>query len=268
MTDSGVPVRCPVCRREHLYAPPSYPCACGAPVVPPIARGATVAPVTDRSWADEWVTVRCRTCGRRDQWPQPELGCGCGAVLRIPVRAVQAPSEAPTTPAPPATPAAQVPPGAQVPPTEPAAPTAPAQPAAPAHIPLPRTAPTPRPAFQPVPVRTARDAVTVAGLYLRWLGYGEVRGAVRRAPSGVRVSARGVIALIEPSVQPTSLRDVECVWLSAMSDAVSCVCFSLAGYEGAARARADALSIPLFVIDLAGIPQPVNSAADELIASG
>lgn len=244
MTDSGVPVRCPVCRRDHVYAPPSYPCACGAPVIPPVARGATVTPVTDRTWTDEWVTVRCRTCGRRDQWPQPELGCGCGAVLRIPVRAVQAPSATP------------------------AAPAAPATPASPAHISLPRTAPTPRPAFQPVPVRTARDAVTVAALYLRWLGYGEIRGAVKRAPSGVRVTARGMIALIEPSVQPSSLRDVECVWLSAMADSVNCVCFSLAGYEEAARARADALSIPLFVIDLTGTPQPVNSAAEELIAAG
>ncbi|MEV6753136.1 hypothetical protein [Streptomyces sp. NPDC051214] len=243
MTKSGVPVRCPVCRRDHVYAPPSYPCACGAPVVPPVARGATVLPVTDRTWADEWVTVRCRMCGRRGQWPQPELGCACGAVLRIPVRSVQAPSGTPPTPAPPA-------------------------PAPPAHIPLPRTAPTPRPAFQPVPVRTARDAVTVAGLYLRWLGYAEIRGAVKRAPSGVRVSARGVIALVEPSVQPTSLRDVECLWLSAMSDSVTCVCFSLAGYEERARARADALSVPLFVIDLTGTPQPVNSAATELIAAG
>ncbi|MGW7074099.1 hypothetical protein ACWGH2_02065 [Streptomyces sp. NPDC054871] len=238
MTESGVPVRCPVCRRDHVYAPPSYPCACGAPVVPPVARGATVMPVTDRTWADEWVTVRCRMCGRRDQWPQPELGCGCGAVLRIPVRAVQAPSGAP--PPPPAT----------------------------ARAPASGASPTPRPAFLPVPVRTARDAVTVAGLYLRWLGYGDVRGAVKRAPSGVRVSARGVLALVEPSVQPTSLRDVECVWLSAMSDSVSCVCFSLAGYEEKARSRADTLSIPLFIIDLAGTPQPVNNAAEELIAAG
>lgn len=258
MTDSGVPVRCPVCRRDHVYAPPSYPCACGAPVIPPVARGATVTPVTDRTWAEEWVTVRCRMCGRRDQWPQPELGCGCGAVLRIPVRAVQAPST--THPAAPPTPPAT--------PTGPAAPAGPAAPTGPAHISLPRTAPTPRPAFRPVPVRTARDAVTVAALYLGWLGYGEIRGAVKRAPSGVRVSARGMIALIEPSVQPSSLRDVECVWLSAMAESVGCVCFSLAGYEEAARARADALSVPLFVIDLTGTPQPVNSAADELIAEG
>ncbi|MGW5863195.1 hypothetical protein ACWFRJ_13600 [Streptomyces sp. NPDC055239] len=246
MTDSDVPVRCPACRREHAYAPPSYPCACGAPVVPPVARGATVTPVTDRTWADEWVIVRCRMCGRRDQWPQPELECECGAVLRIPVRAVQAPSAAPP------------------PPTTPSTPT----PTPPAHIPPPPTAPTPRPAFQPVPVRTAQDAVTVAALYLRWLGYTDIRGAVKRAPSGVRVAARGVIALIEPSVKPSSLRDVECVWLSAMAESVSCVCFSLAGYEEAARTRADALSIPLFVIDLTGTPQPVNGAADELMSAG
>lgn len=253
MTDSGVPVRCPVCRHEHVYAPPSYPCACGAPVVPPVARGAKVSPVTDRTWEDEWVTVRCRICGRLDQWPQPELGCECGAVLRIPVRIVQAPT------------------AGEADSTDPAGAADPAHPPGsshPAHISLPRTAPVPRPPFQPVTVRTARDAVTAAALYLRWLGYQEIRGAVQRAPSGVRVSAGGVIALIEPSVRPVGLRDVECVWLSAMADSVSCVCFSLAGYEGTARTRADALSIPLFIIDLTGTPQPVNDPADELMTTG
>ncbi|MEU4996158.1 hypothetical protein [Streptomyces sp. NPDC021622] len=229
MTQSSMPVRCPVCRREHLYAPPTYPCGCGAPVVLPLARGAAVSPVTDRTWADAWVSVRCQVCGHRGQWPQPELGCGCGAVLRIPVR---------------------------TPPT------------APAHIPLPRTAPAPRPAFQPIAVRTARDVVTVAELYLRWLGYRDIRGAVERAPSGVRVAAEGVIALIEPSVRPLSLRDVECLWLSAMAATTTCLCFSLAGYEDPAHARAQALSIPLFLIDLTGTPQPVNSPADELLAMG
>ncbi|MFG2648504.1 hypothetical protein [Streptomyces sp. NPDC048436] len=229
MSDSSVPVRCPACRREHVYAPPAYPCPCGAPVVPPMARGAKARVITDRTWTEEWVTVACRMCGRQDQWPQPELGCGCGVTLRIPVRTTMA---------------------------------------APAHIPLPRTAPVPRPAFQPVTIRTARDAVTAAALYLRWLGYREIRGAVRRAPSGVRVSAKGVVALIEPSVRPVDLRDIECVWLSALADAVGCVCFSLAGYEDAARTRADALSVPLFIIDLTGTPQPVNTPADELMATG
>ncbi|MEV0322567.1 hypothetical protein ACIBKX_13910 [Streptomyces sp. NPDC050658] len=231
---SGIPVRCPVCAREHMYDPPSFPCACGAPVVPPLARGAAVSPVTDQTWQDSWVTVTCPACGRGADWPQPELGCGCGAVLRIPVHT----------------------------------PTAAAPPSGPAHIPLPRTAPAPRPAFHPITIRTAQDVATAAALYLRWLGYRGIGRAVERAPSGVRITAEGVIALVEPSVRPLTVRDVECLWLTAMAESTSCLCFSLAGYEDAAHARADTLAVPLFLVDLTGTPQPVNSPADELMATG
>lgn len=46
------------------------------------------------------------------------------------------------------------------------------------------------------------------------------------------------------------------------------VFFSLAGYAQDARARADGLCIPLFVMDLTGTPQPVNGPADELLSTG
>ncbi|MFI7007552.1 hypothetical protein [Streptomyces sp. NPDC050145] len=226
-----VHVRCPACRREHLFAPPVLPCACGAPVAPPVVRGADPEPVSERTWADDWVTLRCPVCGRHDRWPRPELGCDCGTLLRVPVQGDPAP-------------------------------------VAPAHIPLPRTAPAPRAAFQPVAIRTARDAVTAAALYLRWLGYGDVRRADQRPPSGVGLAARGVVAQVEPSVRPATLRDVECLWLQAMTESAACVYFSLAGYADAARSRADELGVPLFVLDLAGVPQPVNSPADELLAGG
>lgn len=83
----SVPVRCPECLRTQAYAAPVFPCACGSPVAPPVAAGATAEPITHRNWTDEWVTVRCGACGREDDWPHPELGCPCGTVLRVPVRA-------------------------------------------------------------------------------------------------------------------------------------------------------------------------------------
>ncbi|NUO46559.1 MAG: hypothetical protein HOV73_05220, partial [Streptomyces sp.] len=76
----NVSVRCPVCRREHFYAAPSYPCACGAPVTPALDRRARATTVTHRSWEDDWVTVLCARCGRTGEWPHPEVGCACGAV--------------------------------------------------------------------------------------------------------------------------------------------------------------------------------------------
>ncbi|MFI7320122.1 hypothetical protein [Streptomyces venezuelae] len=232
-----VPIRCPTCGREHVYAPPSYPCACGAPVAPAVCRDATPEPVTDRTWAEAWITARCAACGHEGHWPQPELDCSCGAVLRVPV--------AGTT---------RVPPGH------------------PSHIPLPRTAPRPRPAFHPVTIRDARDAVTVAALYLRWLGYLNTRSATRRPPSGSRIAARGMLAQVDPAPRRTVLRDIECLWLTALTEAgdtpVACAFFSLAGYTSEARTRADSLGVPLFTMDTTGTPQPVNGAAYELVATG
>ncbi|MFE5681635.1 hypothetical protein [Streptomyces sp. NPDC056512] len=262
----NVPVRCPACRREQVYVPPVYPCSCGAPVVAPLRRGAPAEPVTHRTWLDDWVTVRCGACGRRDRWPRPELGCACGTVLRIPVEGDPAPSHD-------ASPDSDVAGGATWP--RPAHPPTPGGPdpagttrPGPAHIPLPPTAPAPRPAFQPVAIRTARDAVTAVALYLRWLGYRDVRRADQRPSSGIGLAARGVVAQVEPSVRPATLRDVECLWLTGMTESAVCVYFSLAGYDEDARTRADELDVPLFVLDLAGVPQPVNNPADELIAAG
>ncbi|WP_435835245.1 hypothetical protein [Streptomyces avermitilis] len=133
---------------------------------------------------------------------------------------------------------------------------------------LPRVTASARPAFQPVTIRTARDAVTAAALYLRWLGYQDVRRADQRPPNGIGLAARGLLAQVDPTVRPASLRDVECLWLTAMTESAGCVYFSLAGYADDARAVADRLGVPLFVLDLTGTPQPVNSLADDLVATG
>lgn len=233
----SVPVRCPACRRDHAYVTPVHQCPCGAPTVPPLQRGAPVTPITHRTWNDDWVTVRCRRCGRHDQWPQPELCCPCGAVLRIPVRPVAAPGPA-------------------------------SRQARPAHIPLPRTASAPRPAFRPLTIRTARDAVVSAALYLKWLGYRDVVQAAGHPASRIDLRAAGLVAQVDSTTRPATLRDIECLWLNALSASVSSVFFSLAGYAPDARERADGLGIPLFVMDLTGTPQPVNSPADELLSTG
>lgn len=236
MAADDVLVRCPVCRHEQAYAPVPFPCVCGAPVVPPVTHGPAV-PLTHRTRADAWVTVRCAACGRAADWPRPELGCACGTVLRVPVAS---PDEARRSRTPP-------------------------------HVPLPPTAATPRAAFRPRPVRDARDAVTAVTLFLRWLGYEDVRDAGpddERPPSGARLTALGVVAQIEPTVRHASLRDVECAWLTAMTHSATCVCFALRDFTPQARARADELHVALFRIDLTGVPEPLNDAAHELTATG
>ncbi|MGW2558601.1 hypothetical protein ACWCXB_04990 [Streptomyces sp. NPDC001514] len=294
-----VPVRCPVCRRTHTFAAPVYPCACGAPLAPPLLRGAPAEPIRHRTWTDDWVTVRCQACGRQDQWPQPELGCPCGTVLRVPVRPVtavptssaSASSSASSSSAssssrtaasaasgsvgsagsagsvPPSGPPGS-PPGSPAGSSPGSSPASPSTPGRPAHIPLPRTAPVPRPAFHPVTIRTARDAVAAAALYLRWLGFQEVVQPEERPASGIDLRGPGLVAQVDPTTRPATLRAVECLWLNGLSSSSVSVFFSLAGYADDARARADDLGVPLFVMDLTGTPQPVNGPADELLSSG
>ncbi|MFD9406979.1 hypothetical protein ACFWBN_08115 [Streptomyces sp. NPDC059989] len=279
----AVPVRCPACLRENGYTAPVFPCACGSPVHPPLDLAAPPVPLTHRTWSDSWVAVRCTSCGRESEWPHPELGCGsCGTVVRLPVHPVEGvPGAGPARPARPAGSAPE--PGADAGP-DPAAAARPeggpdarrdAPPdarrdARPAHIPLPPTAPVPRPAFRPVTIRTARDAVATAALYLRWLGFQDVRQPDGRPiPSAaVDLRAPGLVAQVDPTTAPAGLRAVECVWLNGLTASATSVYFSLAGYTEDARTRADDLGIPLFVMDLTGMPQPVNDPADELIGSG
>ncbi|MEU3653876.1 hypothetical protein AB0E67_13785 [Streptomyces sp. NPDC032161] len=229
----SVPVRCPACRREHAYRTQCYPCPCGAPTAPQPLPGAPAVPVTHRTWDDDWVAVRCRTCGRLDHWPQPELHCPCGTVSRIPVR-----------PAPPR-------PG-------PAAGAGPGRAAA----------PDPRPAFRPGPARTAHDAVANAARYLRWLGHHDVARPSGPSPERIDLRATGLIARVDTSSRPTTLRSVECLWLNALSASVTNVFFSLGGYARDAATRADGLGVPLFVMDRTGTPRPVNGPAEELIDPG
>ncbi|MEH0473683.1 hypothetical protein QA943_33495 [Streptomyces sp. B21-097] len=283
----SVPVRCPACRRERLYTVPSYPCACGCPVTPVLDRRTAPTAVAHRAWDDEWIVLGCRACGRRAQWPQPELGCACGRVLRIPVTDHPAEPEPEHAPAPDHEPEPHHEPE---PVHEPGTLPGPGPGQAPGpgpereteygregeregeagaeREPAPRVPAPRRRAFRPVAIRTARDAVTAAALYLNWLGHGDIRRADQRPPSGIGLAARGLLAQVDPSVHPASLRDVECLWLTAMTESAECVYFSLAGYADDARARADQLCVPLFVLDLSGAPQPVNASADALAAAG
>ncbi|MFE2048534.1 hypothetical protein [Streptomyces sp. NPDC059459] len=123
------------------------------------------------------------------------------------------------------------------------------------------------PAHRSVPIRTARDAVTAAVLYLRGLGHRDVRRADQRPVSGIGLAAPGIVVQVDPTPGPASARDVECLWLTAMAESASCVFFSLAGYAEEARRRADALGVALFVLDPAGVPRPANASAVALDAT-
>ena len=107
--------------------------------------------------------------------------------------------------------------------------------------------------------------MVAASRYVRWLGFVEVRASEGRPASGVDLRGPGVVARVDPSTTPTTMRAVETLWLNGLNESATAICFSLAGYARDARARADSLAVPLFVLDLTGAPQPVNDAADQLI---
>ncbi|MFW6691299.1 hypothetical protein [Streptomyces sp. MAR4 CNX-425] len=255
----SVPVRCPACRREHAYTPSTFPCACGAPLTLPLLRGGVPVELRHRTWRDSWVTLRCPVCHRRDEWPRPELACDCGAVVRLPVAAapVRRPRPGPASPAPPASPASPPPPATPPPPAP-----------SPAPAPSPPPADGRRPAFRPVTIRNTADAVTAAARYLHWLGFTDLVKNEDRPASGVDVRGAGVVAHVDPTTTPMALRDVECVWLNGLNASALAVFFALAGYTREARARADELRLPLYVMDLTGTPQPVNDPAEELARGG
>ncbi|MFC3350608.1 hypothetical protein ACFOOM_24940 [Streptomyces echinoruber] len=248
-----VPVRCPACRRVHAYAAPSYPCPCGHPVAPRLDRGAEPVVVVRPVWEEQWITVRCPACDRAGEWPHPELGCPCGALLRV--RPARADGHTATADVPGHATAADVPGHAAA--ARAAAETAPATAA---------RAAAPRPAFRSVAIRTARDAVTATVLYLRRLGHRDIRRADQRPAAGVCLAARGLLALVDPRMLPACARDVECLWLTAMTESADCAYFSLTGYTDDAHVRAGALGVALFVLALSGVPRPVNTPADALAA--
>ncbi len=235
-------VRCPACSREHSFTPPTFPCACGAPLTVPILAG-PVARLDHRTWDDSWVAVRCHSCGRRDHLPT--------ARTRLPVWHGGATAGGRGA-------------GGD---RQSARDHGRRRRGRPGAHPTPSSAVL-RPAFHPVTIRTGWDVVTAAAQYLKWLGFTSMRRVEDRAPSGVDLRGPGIVAQVGPTTRPTGVRDVECLWLHGLSEAAVSVFFSLAGYARIARSRVDELYLPLFVMDLTGTPQPVNDPADDLIRMG
>ncbi|GAA0313253.1 hypothetical protein GCM10010302_60260 [Streptomyces polychromogenes] len=274
----AVPVRCPACQRENGYISPVFPCACGSPVTPPLDLAAAPLPLTHRTWQDSWVTVRCGSCGRESEWPHPEVGCGaCGTVVLVPVRppeeaepGTDAAAGADAGDAAGADPGVREGAGDGVRGDGRPAGRPPAGPAPGGGSAGVVRGPASRPPFRPVTIRTARDAVATAALYLRWLGFRDVRqpDGVPIPSAAVDLRAPGVVAQVDPTTAPAGLRAVECVWLNGLTASTTSVYFALAGYTEEARGRADDLGIPLFVMDLTGMPQPVNDPADALVVRG
>lgn len=195
-------IRCPACRREHLYEPPSLPCPCGASLKVPLLRGGVPVQVRFRSWEDSWLSMRCPHCGRSDQWPQPEFTCNCGATVRLPVdRATRLPGAAGTGPQ-----------GTRPQDARPYSAPVPAPPAIP-QVP-PQGHWQQRAPFHPQPVHTSQDAVFTAARYLEWLGFDDLELTEAQERDGVTLLGRLMVAQVDVWTEPHG-REVRRVPLAA-----------------------------------------------------
>ncbi|MDY0813593.1 hypothetical protein [Kitasatospora purpeofusca] len=261
-------IRCPACRREHLYEPPSLPCPCGASLKVPLLRGGVPVQVRFRSWEDSWLSMRCPHCGRSDQWPQPEFTCNCGATVRLPVdRTTRLGGGAAAGPL-----GAAAGPRASHP-----------HPARPAHsLDAPPAAAPPstgsggqaaqwrrRAPFRPHPVRTSQDAVFTAARYLEWLGFEDLELTEAQERDGVTLLGSRMVAQVDTWTEPADVKSVECLWLQTLhAEEMAAAMFTLAGYSHQATVRGEQLLVALFSLDLAGVPQPANGAAEALMETG
>lgn len=119
-----------------------------------------------------------------------------------------------------------------------------------------------------LPVHDPFDTVEAVVRYLRTLGHGDLHRARRGLASGVGLAGRGVLVQVDPTGSPATARDVECLWLTAMTRSARRVLhFSLAAYPAGVRARADLLHVPLFVLGPGTGPRPANAPAAALAAT-
>ncbi|GAB7186436.1 hypothetical protein ATKI12_6267 [Kitasatospora sp. Ki12] len=257
-------IRCPACRREHLYEPPSLPCPCGASLKVPLLRGGVPVQVRFRSWEDSWLSMRCPHCGRSDQWPQPEFTCNCGATVRLPVDRTTRLGSGTAGPL-----AAPGPQAARPHPAHPMGAPVPAPPAVPGGStgrarPFRHRAP-----FRPHPVRTSQDAVFTAARYLEWLGFDDLELTEAQERDGVTLLGSRMVAQVDTWTEPADVKSVECLWLQTLhAEEMAAAMFTLAGYSHQATVRGEQLLVALFSLDLAGVPQPANGAAEALMETG
>ncbi|MEV4612800.1 hypothetical protein AB0K43_09380 [Kitasatospora sp. NPDC049258] len=258
-------IRCPACRREHLYEPPSLPCPCGAQLRVPLLRGGVPVQVRFRSWEDSWLSMRCPHCGRSDQWPQPEFTCNCGATVRLPVdRAPRLQSTGL-----PGAPAATGPQGDRPPSARPYTTAVPSGPVEPTGAPSGHGQRLLRPPFRPQPVHTSQDAVLTAARYLQWLGFDDLELTEGQDRDAVTLLGGHLVARVDTWAEPADVKAVECLWLETLhAEQVAAAMFTTAGYSRQATVRGEQLLVALFTLDAAGIPQAANGAAEALMETG
>jgi hypothetical protein len=116
-------------------------------------------------------------------------------------------------------------------------------------------------------IRSPDDAEQVAAEWMRHLGFDDARCTGAGADGGVDVRSRRAVAQVKAQLTPVGRPELQALYGVARSEGRAPLFFSLMAYTAAALAWADEVGMALFRFDHAGLVEPVNVAAEALIAT-
>lgn len=116
-------------------------------------------------------------------------------------------------------------------------------------------------------IRSPDDAEQVAAEWMRHLGFADARCTGAGTDGGVDVRSRAAVAQVKAQLSPVGRPELQALYGVARSEGRQPLFFSLMSYTAAAVAWADQVAMPLFRFDHAGMVEPVNVSAEELLAT-
>lgn len=118
-------------------------------------------------------------------------------------------------------------------------------------------------------IRSPDDAEQVAAEWMRHLGFTDARCTPTGTDGGVDVRSQGAVAQVKAQLTPVGRPELQALYGVARSEGRRPLFFSLMSYTAAALTWADEVGMALFRFDHAGLVEPVNVAAEEmLVAAG
>jgi hypothetical protein len=116
-------------------------------------------------------------------------------------------------------------------------------------------------------IRSPDDAEQVAAEWMRHLGFGDARCTGAGMDGGVDVRSRDAVAQVKAHLTPVGRPELQALYGVARSEGRRPLFFSLMSYTAAALSWADEVGMALYRFDHAGMVEPVNAAAETLLAA-
>jgi hypothetical protein len=116
-------------------------------------------------------------------------------------------------------------------------------------------------------IRSPDDAEQVAAEWMRHLGFDDARCTGAGTDGGVDVRSREAVAQVKAQLTPVGRPELQALYGVARSEGRRPLFFSLMSYTAAALSWADGVGMALFRFDHAGLVEPVNVAAESLLAA-